>query len=469
MIKLKEIIMHLDEGVFESLERSFVKNKADNFLYLLKSYRNNKKDAEIIDTLNVNSNSFYVLKSRLFDKIQEHLSGDIYVSKEELLKKLNTIPEICVKEPREVATAFLKKLEKDLLQYDMHNELLIVYSALKKLHLYSEKYFHYSQLFNKHIAFSLSLEKAEETLGNFNRVLGQYGFSRSARYLETLKFLRKEVNDHYALNPSRQIEIIKSLIELQLCIFCNTDLNKEINVEEQLNQTEKIILELPESSAHKTWLLVVHFLCFEYYYKINQIKKALLHYEKVAAMQKQLLLYSNIGLTSKFFITKIAFMQQQGKVNELAMEDPKQVIFDKDDTHSKVLFTIYDSMVSYYCGNIREAANKLNTILNENSFKDLFHINADVKLTLAFYYIEMKEFEIADSIIKGIYRKIKSEKIDNYSNILDIIKVFEIEIKQSGGNITDKQKDHFTLFTARNKKENEVLRHLIMEFENKYN
>ncbi|MCE3259511.1 MAG: hypothetical protein K0S12_1152, partial [Bacteroidetes bacterium] len=203
MIKLKKIITHLDEEVYNSVEETLVKNKADNFLFLLKSYRNSVEDSQIIEELQLNSNSFYVLKSRLYDRIQDHLSGDIYLNQEELLKQLHQIPDMCMNESREVATAFLQKLEKDLLEYDLHSELLIVYSALKKIHLYSEKYFHYSQLFNKHIAFSLSLEKSEETLGNFNRVMGQYNFSRSPKFQDTLFFLRKEINDHFALNQSR--------------------------------------------------------------------------------------------------------------------------------------------------------------------------------------------------------------------------------------------------------------------------
>src|SRR5688572_14953947 len=157
MIKLKKIIVNLNDSDYKVIEETLLKNKADNFLFLLQSYRNNHStDPDIIKTLNINSNSFYVLKSRLYDKIQDFLSGDIYSSKEEVIKLLHQIPEMCFTSSREVATAFLKKLEKDLLFFDMHNELLVVYSALKKINLYSEKYFHYSQLYNKHISYNLS-------------------------------------------------------------------------------------------------------------------------------------------------------------------------------------------------------------------------------------------------------------------------------------------------------------------------
>ena len=165
MIKLKQIVLQLSDGSYKQIEETFLKTKADNFVLLFQSYREgNGSDKEIIEKLGVSPNSFYVLKSRLYDKIQEHLSEDVFTDRDTLTRELLQVHEICFTKPRETAIAFLQKLEKELLKYDLHNDLMIVYSALKKMHLYSEKYFHYSQLFNKHAGLGLSLEKAEEIL-----------------------------------------------------------------------------------------------------------------------------------------------------------------------------------------------------------------------------------------------------------------------------------------------------------------
>lgn len=467
MIKLKTIITHLDERVYKAIEDTLIKNKADNFLFLLQSYRNSDiKDAEITKALAINSNSLYVLKSRLNDKIQEHLSGDIYSSKEDVLKQLHQIPEICFGTSREVATTFLQKLEKDLLQYDMHNELLVVYSALKKIHVYSDKYFHYSQLYNRHTAFNISLEKCEEILGNFNRVLAQYDFSRSQKLFETLQFLNKEVSDHFALNASRQIELIKNMLELELSVFFNKNA-AGFNTAEVLLKTEKMIHELPESSVHKHWINALNYLSFEYYRKTGQMQQASQYYDKVNAISGTILLYTNVCLTSRFLISKLCFMQEQNRIAELEEEDTKGVLYDIADTHTVVLLGIYNAMLSYYKKNYKEAASRLNDIINSNSFKDYFHINTDVKLTLAFIYITLKEYDLADSILKNIYRKIKSEEMNNYGNVLDIIRIFNADIKQNG-KVTSKQKDDYILFLARNVNESKLLSHLEYELKKKY-
>jgi tetratricopeptide (TPR) repeat protein len=468
MIKLKKIVTGLSEDVYKSIEDTLVKNKSDNFLFLLQSYRKaDLKDSEISATLTISSNSLYVLKSRLNDKIQEHLSGDIYSNKEDVFKQLHQIPEICFGSSREVALTFLQKLEKDLLLFDMHNELLVVYSALKKINLYSDKYFHYSQLYNKHTAFNISLEKCEEILGNFNRALSQYNFSRSEKIMETLLFLNKEIIGHYTLNPSRQIEVIKNIVELQLLIFFNKSAGEEIDIVETLAKTEKILKDLPESSVHKNWIHGLNYLSFEYYRNSGQLKQAASFYDKTNEMFEAILLYTNVCLTSRFLTSKICYLQDTQRIEELAEENTKNILIDSNDTHAVVIFGIYNAMLAYYRKNYKEAASKLNEIINVNSFKDYFHINTSIKLTLAFMYMHLKEYDLADSLLKNIHRKIKSEGMTNYNNVLDLIKIFNADIKQNG-KIKAKQKDEFILFQAKNVNESRLLMYLEHELKKRY-
>ncbi len=463
MLNLKKIITQLDADVFHTLEENLIKTKADNFLFLLRSYREDVlKDNQIIEKLDISSNSLYVLKSRLNDKIQEHLSGgDIHQDKNEVFRLLHSIPEICQTKPREVSSSFLQKLEKDLMRYDMHNELLVVYSALKKNHLFSEKYFHYSQLYNKHLAFTVSLEKSEELLGNFNRTLGQYDFSRLPRTLEQLLFLKKGINDHYALNPSRQIELIKNVMDIQLQIFCSQKGDVK-STEELIHDTYKIINSLPESSPYRSWLSVLDYLYFEHFYRIGQTQKAAEYFEKTNHNIQHLLLMSPVCLVAQFLVSRICYAQEQNKI-ELLLEETSEILSDPEDKHAQILLGIYHATLLYYQAKYKEACGRLNAILNINSFKDYFHINTEIKLMLSYFYILQKEYDMADSILKNIYRKIKSEQLENYQNVLDLIKVFGEDIKNRSQKPSSKQKDNFTLFLARNTNGTRILSHLVFE------
>ena len=469
MVKIKEIIKQLDDDAYRSIEQNLVKNRADNLLFLLNSYKNTEQpDNEIIQQLNLNTNSFYVLKSRLHDKIENYFSENIYADKEAITKQLQQIPVICFNTPREIAVVFLQKLEKDLLQFDMHNELLMVYGALKKIFLYSDKYFYYSQLFNKHVALGLSLEKSEEILGNFNRSLSKYNFSRSTSVLDELMFLKREIHEHYVLNSSRQIEIVKNLIEIQAYLFCGSPENNEYDIEEGLHATQKAFGELPSTSIKKDWSVVLDYLYFEYYRKTGQSKSAATYFEKANASLKSLLLHNSICNTSRFLLTKVNYLSDMNRIDELVQDINETIYNDPEDAYSEILFNIYRSMQYYYANRIKEAINLLNETINLNSFKDNFHINMEVKLSLIFFYIQIQEFDLADNILKSIYRKIKSDNLEMYDNALYLIKVFGIDVNQKETKKNNKQKDAFMLYTAKNNSENYLLQHLQAEMKKKY-
>ena len=471
MIKLKQVILQLSDDSFKQIEETFRKTKAENYVLLFQSYRVGEvSDQAIIEKLGVSPNSFYVLKSRLYDKIQAYLSEDVFTDRDTLTKELLQVQEICFTKPRETAIAFLQKLEKELLKYDLHNDLMVVYSALKKMHLYSERYFHYSQLFNKHAGLGLSLEKAEELLGNFNRILGQYNFSRSQSLLDTLNFLKIEIVNLYSLNPSRQIEIIRNIIELELLLFCQETSSSEYSAEELLNTTRKVFAELPSTAAQKKWEIVLDYLCFEYYFSKNEFKTAIQYFEKVNPVLPTLLLYNNIGLTSKFLISKFRFCDELDRKEDLELVIArKELLYDSGDVHAKVLMEIFTAMLYFKHKKMKEAIMCLNEILNTVSFKDYFHESIDVKLTLAYFYMSVKEYDLVENTTKSISRKIKTEHPDRYAHVLHLIRIFDIEIGP-GANAKGlaKSKDLFTLFSANNVKSGEVLVHLIPELKRKY-
>lgn len=469
MTELKKIIANLDEATCKSLETDLLKNQGDNFLFLFKSYRENSMtDDKIIKKLKMNSNSFYVLKSRLHEKVKHHLVGDVTISQQDILKQMILIPEMCYDKPRILADTFLHKLEKDLVFYDMHNELLQVYSALKKIHIYSEKHFHYSQLYNRQVALSFCLEKSEEILGEFNRILAQYNFSRSEGLLEKLLFLRKEMVNNVALNPSRQIRIIKNTIELQLLIFCKTDLKYELNEIELLEKTQKIVDELPQSSPFKKWGLILDFLYFEYYYKSGQLKYAADYFERTDAYFNSLFLYTGMCNTSRFLISKITFLVDTGKVKLLNNDEIGTLRYSDEDMHTKVLMGIYSVMALYYARNIEDAIEVLNQTIDLLSFKDYLHINLELKLTLVFFYIEAGNAEEAKVILGRLQRNVTAKKSSNYAFIYNLFKLFAAEIEENPKITLEERKDLFTLFVARNNGEYEILKHLMPVLNKKY-
>lgn len=468
MIKLKKVIGHLNDTAYNDMVDQFTKTKATNFLFLLQSYRlNGITDNAIMQKLELNNNSFYVLKSRLYDKIQTNLSIEIDLTKEEVLNQFHQLSDICFSTPREVASAILLKLEKDLLTFELHNELVILYSILKRINLFSEKYFYYSQLYNKHIAYTLAIEKSIDLLGEFNRKLSLYLFSKAPDLINELLFLQKQTDDYYQLNPNRQIELIKYFIDLQLNLFCG-QLN-ELDTLAVLKKAEDILTKLQESSQLKKWLLPLQYLFFEYYCSKKQMVHAEEYYKEIEEKSGILLLASPICMTSKYFLTKTTYLIETKRLDALKEMDTDSILIDPNDVISHINLSLYKSLLLFFNGKYKEAISTINQILNNNSFKDYIHIQIELKLTLVYYYLHIKEFDLADNLLKNLSRKLKSDAKINYPNVHDLIKFFNCIISNSDLKTnSSKQKDYLALFIARNTNDVQVLSYLMPDIENKF-
>ena len=153
MAKLKNIVKQLSEKDYKIIYDSLLESNADKSGYLLKALRERQlSDSKIMVELEVNANAYYTLRSRLNQKIEEHLLQQMESPRTDILRKVASLNEVLFTQKRTISIATLRKLEKELIDYDLANELTIVYKSLKKIHANSPDYFNYSQLYNRHVA-----------------------------------------------------------------------------------------------------------------------------------------------------------------------------------------------------------------------------------------------------------------------------------------------------------------------------
>jgi hypothetical protein len=463
MIQLREIVRSLEADVYSSLEKALINSQADNFLQLLQAYRNTaKSDEEIRVSLDISKNSYYALKSRLHDKVEDVLGGDVTSSRTQVIDMLERIPETVYGQAPEVADTFLNKLARDLLRHDMHGDLLAVYSALKKLHLYSDRYFHYSQLFNKHAAYSLSLEKADELMGSFNRYLTAYILEPSAEGAQSLRFIKSSIHDHAQLNNSRQIRMICNTVRVQMILFAHIR-EEGLSVADMIDETEKILDEMPDSLQLTYWQTVISFLRFMHNHESGQLAAAKADHDALVKDIQNLPLLSHVVLTPLFLTARIAYAQRMGIA--LTADDASQkFLLRSSDRFSQLQVELYTSLCHYFSGDTKQAVRQLNGLINDFSFSDAFQAEIDVKLTLAYLYIRQKDHEHASGILKKLARKIKATGRDVYSHVLRLIKLLD-RFPASRKELTPAQQDEFTLFKVRNNNEYRVMAHLLPELE----
>ena len=110
MAKLKNIIKQLSEEDFVAIYDSLIESSADKSAFLLRAMREKQQsDNKIMEELDVNTNAYYTLRSRLNQKIEEYLLQQMENPRTDILKKVANINEIIFTKKRAIAVATLKR------------------------------------------------------------------------------------------------------------------------------------------------------------------------------------------------------------------------------------------------------------------------------------------------------------------------------------------------------------------------
>ncbi|MGZ4054907.1 MAG: hypothetical protein ACXVDZ_04765 [Bacteroidia bacterium] len=438
-MQLEKIIIQLTEKDYLLFSNQLKENKADKFYYLLSSYREQiLSEPELLKRLEIKKSAFYTLKSRLFDKVQEFLYQNTSDTRIELLQNVANIEHLIYKTPRETAIGILKKLEIELIEHDMPNELIDVYKALKKLHINSSKYFEYSQLYNKYVAFYLAQDKAAETLSLFCKTQSEYFLTRKIELLDYLILYKKEIQNICRLYKSHHLQLFKNILSLHFALFSPIpdEMKGDSTIEEMLNESIEIIDRHPEDRIYKHIADIIDFLNFEYYHQLNLHKNADKYFEKIRHKTSALLLFNHFSFVSHFLYSKIEFFLVDQKEAELINEE--EIGFHEphlEDTTDYIIFNCYKAAAEFYASRFSASLQTLNKLLNEISFKNMPYPEIEIKSMLALLYIISAKREQSEAYIRSISRKIADEKNDEkYAAASAFLKILKTasSVKTSG-------------------------------------
>ena len=456
MDNLRKITCKLSTKDFTQIKSVLVKNDSKKFLHVLISYRENTDtDEQIMRDIYCNRESFYVLKSRLLNKVQELLFKNIEVPESLDLQDSNFIMQYVYEYPRETGVAILHQLEKKCVQNDIPQELISIYSALKKIYFHSNKYYYYSKLYNQQVAYAIALEKSEDLLLNFNKILANYFLSRNDEDKEKIYHFIKEIKNVYSLNQSHRFELIKNFILIQAQLFADTEPLEEEDLESLIEKCEQITKIYSNDKQIRYYKLVVDYFWLEYYYKLNQFKKAEKYLKIINVNNKTWLLLGNYCLAAKFLLTKAALLC---KINKNEEENEESAYLDEYDFYTLVVLKFNHAIKNIYRGNIKESTDNLFNLIADISLNNFFHFEVEIKLTLAYLYIKQNKYDNADELIISISRKINDGKKAKYLNALLFVKVLNLLIGKSKKIISKNKIDNaIQQFNFHNTSERKIL------------
>jgi hypothetical protein len=413
MSKLKNIIKQLSIKDYQAIYDSLMNSNAEKSAYLLKFLRDRQlSDTKIMTELEVNSNAYYTLRSRLNQKIEEYLLQQMESPRTSLIKKVATVSDIIFTKKRTIAVTTLKKLEKELVDYDLSNELTIVYKSLKRLLINSpEDHFTYSQLYNKHVAYTLALDKSEDLLANYSNKYGEFLFSHDETLKLSLGLLRDELINVTKLYESHRLYVYASFVNIWHHLFVDPDFVPEENIEQTFEKIQSIFDQYYLDATYYHLIMVLEYLRFEYDFRTGDISKAGKYAEDQSESTATLISnYQSYAFTPQFLLTYLNYNLANNKAGEL-YDQLKGMFEDYEVNKSNIpeylLISVYKALACYYAGRYEEAAKLINTLLNDVSLKRLPLAHMEVKLLLALQYASSKETDLYNQLMSSVQRQVR--------------------------------------------------------------
>ena len=439
MAKLKNIIKQLSEKDFTAIYNSLIESNAEKSAYLLKALRERAlSDNKIMTELDVNANAYYTLRSRLNLKIEEYLMEQLESPRTDVLRKVANINEIIFTKKKAISIATLKKLEKELLDYDLANELTVIYKSLKKLNINSPDYFQYSQLYNRHVAYMLAVDKAEDLLADYFKKYGDYMLNGGEVEKLGLTLLMKEMQNVGKLYESHRLYVYQSCMYIFHRLFVEVDDNMQQDgesIEDIFDKVQKMFETYHLDSIYYHLNLVFEFLKLEYYNHYKVYRQAEKYFEEVNDACSNLLVnYPTFTFPGQFLISKIERHLRNGTEAELYHENENVFAdfeIDVQDVPKHIVYITYRALSCYYADKYDEAAKLINHLLNEVSLKKYPFIQLEIKSLLALQYVLMKDYELFNQLSNSIQRQIRLFGKDACENILHFLKILKISTSEA--------------------------------------
>ncbi|MBI3511786.1 MAG: hypothetical protein HY064_14085 [Bacteroidetes bacterium] len=436
---LRDVIIQMDAGRYETFRNELVQSKAEKFCQLLDSYREDKLSEEEIQKLTAtNNSSFYTLRSRLQDKIQEYLFRISEDSRAELLKTTATAPSLIYEVNRETAVVLMQYLESQLKEHDMPAELVVVYTALKKLHFNSAKFYEYQQRYNKNVAYMLAIDKAEELLSLFSAELGNYMISDDESKIDLMKLYLKELDNFERLYDSHRLRVMRGFAAAAYGIFVDPQMNipgSEETVEDILKKICAILETYPNDRYYRYLFSAADFLWFEYYNRIGLYKNNAEIFARLSAAPVKIARLAHTMPIGKFFISSLerkAMNINSPNASDIPAMDTNMAVTGGD--HCVYSISLFNAGKFFAEKNYKECAAQINSLFSEISFKKYARAETEARILLAFAYFFDGKTDLAESTTRSISRKISSEKMEEkYPDAVLLVKIIKVALSNGNG------------------------------------
>lgn len=436
METLNKTIKKLSEAEYQELLSAVAGRKNNKpYLVLEAARKENFDEGQMMDMLGVNPSTYYTLKSRLNERIAQYLSSNVKNPISVLKEKVAMVPAMVFGNDREVGIRALKNLEKQLIEYDLSNELIIVYKALARLSMYNGDYNFYEKEYNRHVAYSLAVVKAEDLFYDFVKRAGNYLLTRDERDKEAVEANLRELTNISELYQGHRLFVMYNIVRIYyLTIFSKADnlRSLEMEIDTILQQIRKNFEKYELDTFYQSIRFLVDYLYFEYYQKTGNAVRAE-HYYKIINKDVPEVAFKPVFsfYVTQFLQSKVERYLQTTNITDLTdINSELESNFDVtiDEPYPYIAFRRFMAISKFYEGDFSASARVINNLRNEMSLKKYLYTDVEYKLFQAMQYCFMGEDGLCSQLLQSVKRQINDEDA-NYETATVFIKMLKTAIK----------------------------------------
>ncbi|MEP7263468.1 MAG: hypothetical protein ABI772_03170 [Bacteroidota bacterium] len=412
---LNKTIKKLSDEEYQQLIAEVSGNKKNKpFLVLETARTRDVEDSEMMQMLQVNPSAYYTLKSRLNSRIASILSKKVENPIQVIMDEVSRVPAHIFGSNRDFSIRALIELEKQLIEYDMSTELITVYKALSELHLFTDDYQYYENKYNRHVAFSLAVGKAEAMFFGFMKKLGVYQLSLKECDLEEVILLKRELSNVCELYDSHRLFVIYNIVYIYY--LCNIPhkmdglKSRELEIESTLQKMAQLFDKYPLDTFYQNIKGITDLLYFEYYQRTNSQVRADFYlqriHKQIPEMMEQHMMHF---FAIQFMRSRVIKYLQDNNVDSLTMYHDryaKGMDIHNSETYHYIWYRKYDAIVKFYQKDFHGSARKINELRNELSMKQYLYTDVDNKLFQALNYCMLGDDSLCMQIINSLKRQI---------------------------------------------------------------
>lgn len=434
---LYKIISQLTGEEFEDIHATFMANKADKSAAFLKIIRENpiSPDKDFLNEFDISASAFYVLKSRLNQKIEGYLLNRVGDPNLHVIHKVLNVNDLIFNNPREISVAALRKLEKELVKFDFPYGLMIVYKELQNLHAFDENHTFYKSRYNQQVAHAVAMDKASDLVVQFFRSFDSYFLSRKDREHNDMVRIMEKLDNLNNLYESHRLYIFKCVVHIFARLFIDIPESIRCDVEEVEVMFEKcfeILGEYKEDGQYQNLNILFNFLRFTHYEQKRIRDKSRIYFEILDYKIEELLTRYHLNAnTSLFLEAKLRYHIRTNTVEQL-VKDVETYLTDIEVEPYRITFYMNYNMFlahTYFAvGNYRQAGRILYKLRNEIQFRKFVHADMETKFFLAICYVMQEDFDLANALILSLQRQLRKPTMERYHYAKYLLKILSVAL-----------------------------------------